>query len=364
MDYLKIAEKTAKLLELDANNRDQINASPTESIGLLRENKLLSLFGENNSWDTALKTVQKLAEVDTSIAHLLGYHYLITSQLLYRGTSKQIEHFKHLIEEQYFFGNASNPLSNTLFGVKNGDGFIINGFKNFSTGSEVADYLRISWANESGNNDELHDALIRVNRQGITVNNDWDSFGQKQTGSGTVVFKNVKVNSLELIKVDKKHITSLFSQAVLLNIFTGATIGALNKVNEYIKAENKKKNDLMFLSVGKLYSKIKSLKFLVKHINNLMNIIWSKRYSLTDFERGEFAVDILSTITLSTEVSIEVANKMFEIMGARSTTNKLGYDRIWRNIRVLTLHSSIDLKYVQLGRFYLNKSYPEQGFYS
>lgn len=368
LEYLLAADKIAIELEKTVNKRDRTNISEIESIQLLKNHYLLSLFGNknisNNRWSTAFQIIQKIAEVDTSIAHLLGYHFLVSSQILYRGKNNtQIDLFENMINKQSFFGNSSNPLSNTLYGRRSEDGFIINGYKTFSTGSQVADYLLVSWQDEDDDN-VFFNAFIPILRKGIKVMNDWDGFGQKQTGSGTVTFDNVKINPTELLIADKNHISSMLSQCILFNIYTGAAIGALNKAKEYIETNNKKTNDILFRNAGKLYTKVESLKLVVKHTNTLMDDLWNKNYTLTDSERGEFGISILEAISLSTEVSIEVVNKMFEIMGARSATNSLGYDRIWRNIRTLTLHSSLDIKYAHLGKFYLTGIYPEKGYYS
>ena len=57
---------------------------------------------------------------------------------------------------------------------------------------------------------------------------------------------------------------------------------------------------------------------------------------------------------LSTEVSIQVASKLFELTGSRSTLEEYGLDRHWRNARTHTLHDPVRWKYYALGNYYLN----------
>jgi len=59
-----------------------------------------------------------------------------------------------------------------------------------------------------------------------------------------------------------------------------------------------------------------------------------------------------------------VSNQLFELTGARATSNKLGLDRFWRNVRVHTLHDPIDYKYRDLGRYALHRTLPEPTAYS
>ena len=55
---------------------------------------------------------------------------------------------------------------------------------------------------------------------------------------------------------------------------------------------------------------------------------------------------------------------MFELTGARATSQQLGYDRFWRNVRVHTLHDPVDYKVRDLGRFSLDGAIPAPTAYS
>ena len=57
---------------------------------------------------------------------------------------------------------------------------------------------------------------------------------------------------------------------------------------------------------------------------------------------------------LSTEIAIAATNKLFELVGARSTLAELNLDRHWRNARTHTLHDPVRWKYAILGNYHLN----------
>lgn len=76
--------------------------------------------------------------------------------------------------------------------------------------------------------------------------------------------------------------------------------------------------------------------------------------SLTAGQRGEYAVAIAELKVVATEVGIEVANRIYEVTGASSTSNAVGLDRYWRNVRTHTLHDPVDYKKIEVGAYFLH----------
>ena len=70
--------------------------------------------------------------------------------------------------------------------------------------------------------------------------------------------------------------------------------------------------------------------------------------------RGRLTIAVAEAKALSTEVSLHVSNKLFELTGSRSTLQEFGLDRHWRNARTHTLHDPVRWKYHRIGDFVLN----------
>ena len=86
-----------------------------------------------------------------------------------------------------FWGNASNPLVESLKGDKQSQGYLLNGTKAFGSGSPDSQYLWLSFNDrETG---QYLNGVVPTARTGITVKDDWNAMGQRQTGSGNVDFK-------------------------------------------------------------------------------------------------------------------------------------------------------------------------------
>lgn len=65
---------------------------------------------------------------------------------------------------------------------------------------------------------------------------------------------------------------------------------------------------------------------------------------LTAQERGECGTVIATAKVSVTKTTLEVTNRMFNVMGARATSAKYGFDRFWRNVRTHTLHDPNEYK--------------------
>jgi alkylation response protein AidB-like acyl-CoA dehydrogenase len=85
---------------------------------------------------------------------------------------------------------------------------------------------------------------------------------------------------------------------------------------------------------------------------------------LTAEQRGECALFIATAKVLATRVGLDITNRIFEVMGARATNAKYGFDRYWRNLRTFTLHDPVDYKIQDIGNWALNDQLPQPNFYS
>ena len=75
------------------------------------------------------------------------------------------------------------------------------------------------------------------------------------------------------------------------------------------------------------------------------------------------AVEIAAANALAGELALEVTEEIFEVMGARSATRDLGFDRFWRNVRIHTLHNPAHYKLRTVGAWFLTGDFPEPGLF-
>ncbi|MFF2094323.1 acyl-CoA dehydrogenase family protein [Paenibacillus sp. NPDC058174] len=249
--YRRLASELAKRFGEDAAQRDKEGGTPKEQRDWIRESGLLKLLipreygGDGGQWSDVLGVVREFARTDAALAHVYGYHFLCLVAPHLAGSESQKAYFyETTAKHNYFWGNSSNPLEKSIVGQRLEDGAIlVNGSKSFSSGSPDSDLLAISW-NDSASG-EYYEGIIPTSRTGVTVHDDWDNMGQRQTGSGTVSFESVRVEPDEILETPYGGQTVFstlipqLSQSILASIFIGSAAGALDEAKYYTKTKSR-----------------------------------------------------------------------------------------------------------------------------
>ncbi|EPE94093.1 acyl-CoA dehydrogenase family protein [Rhizobium grahamii] len=380
--YLAKAIEIRDIFASDAVERDQQGGRPTEQIRLLKECRLVNLLipkefgGEGQPYSTALRIVREFAKVDGSLAHLFGYHFSPIQIALARvNDERSAAILRQSAEGLWFWGNTTNSFSKSLFGRKVEGGVLLNGYRPFASGSHVADYLMVAWEDEETNARSF--AYIPANRPGITIADDWDGIGQRQTGSGRVFYKDVTIKDDEILSERPKDPLALLApqqqQSVLLNVFIGSAQGALIAARDYTTTKSRpwiysgveRHTDDPWIKrqYGELWTKVQAATALADRAATAIDAAYAKGTALTEEERGATAIAVASANVLAGKVALEVTSEIFEVMGARSAVRPYGFDRFWRNVRIHTLHNPAEYKTRNLGAWFLTGDYPEPGVF-
>ncbi len=180
--------------------------------------------------------------------------------------------------------------------------------------------------------------MIPTARKGVTVNNDWDGIGQRQTDSGSVSFDNVVVEKEEVLDKSESEGTAFFtldailSQIILANVFVGSAEGALEEARNYTLSKSrpwyltdyKQAIDDPFIQrrYGDFWIDVQAAVQLVEKAGEKVDEAWAKDRSLTAEERGETVLFTGAANAFGTKVALNVTSNIFEVMGARSATRK------------------------------------------
>ncbi|WP_420997130.1 acyl-CoA dehydrogenase family protein [Cupriavidus sp. 30B13] len=372
----------------DAIARDQAGGRPAEQIRLLKEHGLLTLLlpreygGQGESWSTVLRIVRLFAQVDGSLGHLFGYHYSsLLSPRLRRAPEQAASLWRRSAEGNWFWGNTANSFSKSLFGRRDGEHFVLDGYRPFTSGSHVADFLAIAW--EDADTNERRFAAIPADRAGIVIEDDWDGIGQRQTGSGRVSYHGVRVHESEVlgppVPLDPtgapaepwRSVTPLQQQSVLLNVFVGTAQGALRAGREYTVNQSRPwvhsgverhvDDPWVKRQYGELWVRTRAATALADRALAALDHVAARGEALTADERGAAAVAIAAANVLAGEVALQVSSEIFELTGARSAVRQYGLDRFWRNARIHTLHNPSEYKTRNVGRWVLGEGHPQPG---
>ncbi|MFI8492278.1 acyl-CoA dehydrogenase family protein [Peribacillus butanolivorans] len=385
-NYLEIANNLAKEFAKTAIERDKRGGTAKFERDLLRESGLLSLMipkslgGKGEDWKTVLQLTRELAKVDGSIAHLFGYHFLcLTSVHLFGSPFQKEKLYKETAEKNLFWGNAFNPRDENLLLKKENSQWILSGKKSFCSGA--MDSARLLISAKSTGFDRPVIAVIPTNRKGIIIQDDWDSFGQRQTDSGTVIFNEVLLKNEEVLDYYEQDLQGLFptlrthiAQTILVHVMLGVAEGAFEEAKNYTKnvtrpwltsnVEDATSDPYTIRHYGELFVQLKASAALAQNAADALQFVWGKEWTLTEQERGECGIIIATAKVSVAKTALEVTNRMFDVMGARATSARYQYDRFWRNIRTHTLHDPIEYKIRDIGNWALNSKVPEITPYS
>ena len=384
-DPLQVAAELAQRLATTANARDQAGGHAAQEREWIRESGLLTLSiptaygGQGADWPTVYQVIRILARADSALAHIFGFHHLQLAGIQLYGTAQQQRRFlTQTVEQNLFWGNALNPLDKRTTASDADYGFQLDGVKSFSSGSVGSDWLTISAWHEP-----TQSALIGVvpTRQlGISVQADWDAFGQKQTDSGNVHFNQVSLPSTQVLQAPgvtpnaQASLRSQVAQLVMANLYLGIGEGAFEAARGYLAHEARPwfasgvdaagADPLVQHRFGQLWLKLRPASVLADQAAQELERLFRLGAAVTAQQRGELAVSVAEAKVLAHRASVEVSSEIFELTGARSTSSKYGFDRYWRNARVHTLHDPVDYKIRDLGRYALDGTLPEPTAYS
>ncbi|WP_019411691.1 acyl-CoA dehydrogenase family protein [Pseudomonas psychrophila] len=383
---LDIARELAVEFALTAVERDAKGGTPKHERNLLRDSGLLAMSipgqfdGLNATWSETFEVVREFARVDSSIAHVFGFHHLMLATVrLFAKPSQWQTWFKLTANKNWFWGNTLNPLD-TRTVVKDHDGWReFSGKKSFCSGASDSEMLIASAIDESAGG-KLLIAAIPSARSGITLHNDWHNMGQRQTDSGSVTFQRVRVEESDLL-LDPGPLSTpfaclrpLIAQLHFANIFLGIAEGAFAEARRYTleetrpwfksKATHNTQDPYILGHYGDFWVALQSTRLLVERAGVVLDTAWAKGSALTREERGEVAIAIATAKVAASRNGLELCSKVFDVTGARATQTCVALDRHWRNLRTQSLHDPLDYKLQELGDWALNGASPIPTFYS
>lgn len=421
--WINRARDVAEILALDAPKRDIENKSPVAEIGLLKASGLLKVLGPKKyggggeSWETGYKVIREVAKGDGSIGMLLGYHLLWSTTANVVGTEEQAEAIQQtIIENNFFVGGAVNPLDNDLKITDDGENIVFNGFKNFNTGGVISDITVLEGIYD-GTEHHIF-TLVKTDQPGIQFQHNWDNVGMRLTESGSVRIENVKApwsDALGWSSETKAPIPEVLQipfasmllptiQLVFSNFYLGLAQGALDAASRYTNdnsrawpygGDNKQfATDEFYVleRYGQYAAHVEAADALTDRAGAKITEVYAEaglvgstfvgqssgysnghqngdsgiltRGDVTKVRRGEVAAFVAHAKVVNTDIGLEVTSGIFEMLGARATGKKHGFDRFWRDIRTHTLHDPVAYKKKEVGRWKLLGQIPEPTWYT
>jgi len=379
VDFETVAKTVANELKETAIERDRQGGTPGYEVRLLRESGLLPLTvpkiygGIGASWVDAMQVIKTIAKGDAATAQLYAYHLLLAATPSLSGTPQQAEQaYRETAQKHLFWANTINVRDTRLSIKSKADHFCLNGAKSFSTGAAVADRIIGSAIAPDSSVPVLF--VLPSDRPGLAYNHDWQVMGQRRTASGSFTFTQVRVEPDEILGPPENPegaaatFLGIHGLLSLSHIFLGIAEAAFEDAQEYTCTQtrpwltstaNKAVEDpYLQRNYGQLWANLQGANALADRVAEQVQAAWDKGEMLTHEERGEVAIAAAAAKVVASNIALEITNRMFELMGARSTATKYGFDRYWRDLRTLSLHDPLDYKLQEIGNWVLNGEAP------
>ncbi|MFJ3462797.1 SfnB family sulfur acquisition oxidoreductase [Achromobacter spanius] len=314
-----------------------------------------------------------ISRADGSLGQIPQNHYYALEVLRVNGNADQQARFYARALAGDRFGNALAEVGTrtaaerrTRLTPDGQDGWRINGSKFYCTGALYAQWIPTATVDEDG---IQRLAFVRRDSPGVEVIDDWSGFGQRVTGSGTVVFKDVSVPRQDVLLLADpsapantiKPLAQLIHAAIDLGIGQAALADAVDFVRErsrpWIDAgvDEARHDPLTISEFGRLSVRLEAARALVARAGRVLDIATA---DATPQHIAAAAIAVAEARALTTEASLAAGTKLFELSGTQSTLDHLNLDRHWRNARTHTLHDPVRWKVHAVGNYYLNDAPP------
>jgi alkylation response protein AidB-like acyl-CoA dehydrogenase len=364
--------------------RERENTAPFEQIEWVKQAGLPKLRlpvdqgGAGASLRELFQTLIDLAEADSNLAHILRVHFwFVEQQLTASDPAAQARGFA-LLNSGALVGNgfsekSSRPVGlyfDTAFTPDPAGGYRLNGAKFYSTGTLYCDYTQIWAAAPEG---RIAGAVIPVDREGVTIEDDWDGFGQRLTGTGTTRLDNVHVNEdeyFDLGEPDGPQPPSYFG-AFLQLYLQAVTAGILKQVRNdaarWVKARKRNfshagspqlpTEDRQVLQVvGEIAADAFAAEAIVLAAADALQVAYD---SVRDGAPTPEAAEAAQLAAAEAKIAIDrfsyaTAAKLFDVGGASATQSANNLDRHWRNVRTISTHNPTFLKASAVGDHIIN----------
>jgi len=330
-----------------------------------------------------------LAEADPNIAHIWRNHHVAIERILNVSSGHPlIAALRERVLAGDLIGAANTELNHPRIGgadpffsrlVRDGDGYVLNGKKFYSTGSLFSDWIYIPASLED---DTRIIVVAPRNRPGLDTVDDWYGMGQRLTGSGTTVLDNVKVAAHEVLlptdipakqAVFGSTIAQLFLTAVIAGVVAavardGAELLGKRKRNYYYAPTQVGAQDpLLLAALGEREADA----FAARAIVQAAARVADQTYAALQRQDPDVNAHLQAAAAAAAKAKLTVdriahhaATALFDIAGASATLANLNLDRHWRNIRTISTHNHASHKAYALGNLSINSvPLPTQGFF-
>jgi SfnB family sulfur acquisition oxidoreductase len=379
-EAIAIAHRLAARFAPGAARRDRERLLPWEELEGFGESGLWAITvpreygGAGVSSATLAEVIAIISAADGSLGQIPQNHFYALEVLRVGGTSAQQAFFYQRALAGERFGNALAEIGHKDFKRRtrltpDGDGFRVDGQKFYCTGALYAHWIPTLVVTQEAGRDVTWLAFVPRTAEGVSITDDWDGFGQRVTGSGSVTFENVRIEADWVVpflaSFERPTTIGPFAQllhaAIDLGIGRGAFAATLqfvrNHARPWIDAAVASATDdpLTLHHVGDVQVRLRAAEALVRRAGHITD---AAQHASDEQSVAQASLAVAAARAATTTASLLAGTRLFELGGTSATLDSQGLDRFWRNARTHTLHDPVRWKYHAIGNYHLNDKLP------
>ena len=378
-EALQAARELAQVARQQAARRDQQRKLPWAEIEQFTRSGLGSISvpkafgGPEVSYATIAEVFRLISAADPALGQIPQNQFGILQLVRLTATEAQQEAVFRAVLDGWRIGNAGpergtkDTLTLKARITRDGEGYRISGEKFYSTGALYAHWVAVKALDDEG---RQRLAFVRRGSPGLRIVDDWSGFGQRTTASGTVLLDQVPVDA-DLVIDNWRHreqpstqgaASQLIQAAIDAGIAEAAIDDAIQFVREksrpWIEAKVERNSDdpYVIADIGRLKLDLHAAEALLRKAAKVLDEV--NAGPVDDAAAARASIAVAEAKVLTTEISLQASEKLFELAGSRASLAEFNLDRHWRNARVHTLHDPVRWKYHAVGAYYLNGTLP------
>ena len=320
-----------------------------------------------------------LAVADSNLAHSLRNHYVAVENAILDpvpGSPRLLA----LAADGLLFGGAAQERTGSSGGGPPAalveqlgeDEYLLSCRRYYATGSVYADYL--SLAVTLG--DVQRTVLIESDRPGVQLPDDWDGFGQRLTGSGSIVLDRVRITGADYIErpvpdPGQPRYPFTFNQVHLTTVVAGIANRALLDAVELVRSRTRnyyhgtaghvQDEPVVQAVIGAASAKAFAATATIGAAAALLERSWD---APQDFGLSLEATLAASRAKITVEsLALEVIDALTQVASGSTLSTERALDRHWRNLKVLASHNPSIYKHQVLGAYELHGTQPPLSVY-
>lgn len=341
-----------------------------------------ALGGLGASLPQLFRLLIELGEADSNLPQIVRAHFGFVEGRLSSRDSESQDYWLAKVVAGELWGAAmaertdTTRNSVTLSAVDSG--WQLDGEKYYCTGTLYANWI----AAVALDGEDFVSLAVRTDAPGVTVEDDWDGFGQRLTGSGTTRFKAVHVPTRHIVRRFKKDelraesYLSAFYQLFHLATLAGIANAVLRDATEFVKGRTRafgvpgqsspKDDPLVQRVIGRLSSLAYAARTQVLAVAEVLQEVHEAEQGghANEQHYTEAEIRAFQAQQIVLEQVLEATTLLFEVGGASATSESRRFDRHWRNARTLASHNPAIFRERALGNYYLNDITPNAAWRS